>query len=343
MSANLFGNRFYGHRDAAWHTLGTVTQENMKAVDVLNMIGGYSFEKRPVMLMLNGTVQEVGDYAIVRSPVPDDPVERNFGYITDGYHVLQPLDICTIFDENVGQAVETLGMLGNGERLFLTWKLPEFDVKGDEIKVYGTTAVGYDAKFGANLYVLTTRIVCENTWNVAMNEAANTKEYGRGKVWVGKHTSPNIYRDLGIWMEHIQTEAESRALLTQNLFKKFADVPLHPENDKEEVYNMLFGIYPNPKGIPEYFPKKLMEEKQEKINKATESALRDRELVYRLFNGAGTAIDASCWGLFNAVTEYENWGRMSKKSPEVSVLFGARANSMDRASVVINDWIETRS
>jgi hypothetical protein len=337
-----FSNRFYGHKDAAWHKLGLVTQEDMNAVKVYGMLGGYTFEKRPTMVYLNGEMQDLGDFAIIRSVTKDDMVERKFGYAKKGYHIIQPLRVCELFDENVKQPVETLGMLGKGERVFLTWKLPEFDINGDEIKVFGFVACGYDALHGASLNVVTTRVVCENTWNVAINEAENTKEYGRGKVWMGRHNSPNIERDLGIWMEHVQLEAEGRANLTKNLFSKMAVTKLDPKQDKDEVYNLLFGIYPDPKKLPEYYPQKLVTEKQEKIDKGIETAEKDRDLVYSLFNGLGTAIDASAWGLFNSVTEYENWGRMTKKAPELSILLGARGNTMNRAADVIGKWIDSK-
>lgn len=338
MSHNIFGNRFYGHRDAAWHKLGFVTQESMTANETFAALGGYWFEKRPVTTVLNGVSVETGDFSIVRSACPDDPQERLMGYATPKYNIIQPQAVVDMFDRSVRQPVETMGMLGDGEKMFLTWELPEIDIKGDVVKVYGFIAAGYEPGQGASLNVVTTRVVCQNTWTAAMSEAMGekSKENGRGRVWTGKHNSPNVSRDLEIWMEHVQTEAEQRADAMYSMFHAFRATPITQQG---ELANLLFQVYPNPEPLPAYFPEKLRAERQARIDKAAELAERDRGLVEALFNGQGTAITGDVWGLFNSITEYENHGRNSKKEPEQSILFGDRAGTMTRAANVLNNWV----
>lgn len=337
MAHNIFSNRFYGHRQPAWHGLGMVTQEDMTANEVLTALGGgYWFEKRPVTVFMNGENVEVGDYAIVRSPVIDDPVERNFGYVTKQYNIIQPLTICELFDENVKQPVETFGMLGKGEKLFLTWKLPAFLVNGDEVNLNAFVACGYDGKFGASLYTVYTRVVCQNTFSIAVNEADNGKGYSK-KLWSGKHNSSNIERDLAIWLEHAQMSAENKAGIVREGFINMSNFEI---KNKETVFGILRQIYPTPPALPADYPEKLRAEKQEDIDKQTEYAENDVESVFSLFEGEGTAIDATGWGLFNAVTEYENWGRMTRKAPEYSIVLGNRANTMNKAMDIINNTIK---
>ncbi len=338
MAHNLFGERFYGHRDAAWHKLGIVTEEGMSANEAFAALGGYYFDKRPVTVTLNNVAAETGDFAVVRSACPDDPEERLMGFTTKAYQIIQPQEIVDMFDRSVKQAVETMGMLGKGERMFLTWGLPEIDIEGDVVKVYGFIGAGYEPGLGVSLNVVTTRVVCENTWCAAMAEAMGPKqkEQGRGRVWTGKHNSPNVGRDLEIWMEHVQTEAEQRANAMQDMFNAFRATPI---TDNKTLADLLFQIYPDPAPIPDYFPAKLRDEKQAKIDKVAELAERDRTMVESLFNGAGTQITGDAWGLFNAVTEFENYGRTSKKEPEYSILFGERANVMSRAATVLNGWV----
>jgi hypothetical protein len=335
---NLFGERFYGHRIPAWHSLGLTTQEDMTAVEALIALGGgYYFEKRPVTVSLNGNDQETGDFAIVRSATPDDATERIFGYVTKQYNIIQPLRICEIFDVSTNQPVETLGMLGKGEKIFLTWKLPDMNIKGDILNLYGFVAAGYDGKFGASLNLVKTRVVCQNTFSSAINEAESNKVQGQGKVWAGKHNSTNIERDLGIWMEHVQIRAEHQIQKEKELFTVMAETPM-PITDKNTIYNLLFGIYPNPEKLPEYFPEKLRKEKQEKIDELIEKSERDADAVMSLYNGEGTAIDATAWGLFNAVTEYENWGRSTKKNADSSIMIGNRSKTMSRALDVVGKY-----
>lgn len=333
---NLFGERFYGHRTKAWHQLGLVTEEDMTAVEALTALGGgYWFEKRPVTVSLNGGDQETGDFAIVRSATPDDATERIFGYVTKQYNIIQPLRICELFDENVFQPVETLGMLGKGEKIFLTWKLPDMDIKGDILNLYGFIASGYDGKFGASLNLVKTRVVCQNTFSSAVAEAESNKVQGQGKVWTGKHNSTNIERDLGIWMEYVQERAEFQLAKEKDLFVKMAETPME---DKDTIYNLLFKIYPNPAKLPDYYPDKLRQEKQDKIDEMIEKSERDADMVMSLFNGQGTAIDATAYGLFNSITEMENWARSTKKDASSSIMIGNRSKTMSIALDVIGKY-----
>ena len=103
--------------------------------------------------------------------------------------------------------------------------------------------------------------------------------------------------------------------------------------NKDEFYQILFGIYPNPRPLPRNYPEKLRAEKQEDIDTKTRYAERDRELVMELFAGGhGTAINGeNAWDAFNAVTEYENWGRMTKKDASLSLIQGNLSNTMNTA------------
>jgi len=333
MASNIFGNRFYGHREEAWHRLGIVTQENMTANEVLNLVGRYEFVKRPLILNLNGSEAETGDFAIVRTATYDDPIERNFGYITKHYNIIQPSEICKLFDDNVAQPVETMGMLGHGERIFLSWKLPIIDIKGDEIKIFGLIVVGYDGKYGANLHLATTRTVCQNTLALAISEKNAT--LGTGRVWSGRHNSKNVETNLGIWLEHVQSQAEEQSSMIKGLFLRLESTKLTADN---EVKGLLAQVYPLPAQLPAYYPKKLIASKQQVIDAKVEESERDRSLAYALFAGAGTKINNTCFGLLNAVVEYENYGGTIKKDIASSIVFGNRNNNMNRALNVIKEY-----
>lgn len=340
MSHNIaFGTNFYGHRDGGWHLLGDTSQEGRTAVEVFtNMPNQYYLEKTPNYIKVGDKWVATGDFALVRAEVPSDPQMRVFGHVTDRYNILQPMEVAEMFDRAVGEPVETMGMLGKGERLFLTWKLNQFKVLDfDPVDSFAFLAVGYDAKYGANLFNVFRRVVCRNTWAMAVAEAERLdKKAGMGRVWRGKHNSPNMQRDLEIWMEHLQSQAERDTEFAQQQFNKLATTNV----SKDEVYNLLFGIYPNPKPLPVNYPEKLRAEKQERIDVLTSYAERDRELVMALFGeGYGTGIEGkTLYDAFNAVTEYEDWGRMEKKDASVSKIMGNRANTKQRAMSLFYEY-----
>ena len=335
MAHNIFGNRFYGSRTPAWHKLGIVSDKDQSAVESLTAIGGgYWFEKRPVTVMLNGVSTETGDWAIVRSPLPDDAEERVFGYTTDRYELLQPLDACELFDTKVNRPVETLGMLGKGERMFLTWKMPSFDVvKDDTVNTYGFVALGFDAVMGSSLNVVTIRVVCQNTWMAAIREAENSKERGRGRIYSGKHTK-NMKFELGEWMGYVQAEAERQVAMTKDFFGRLAATPL---SEEKEVYQLLFAAFPDPEPLSStaYIPDSLRGKKVEKIEADKEIAERNRAGIANLLFGQGTQITPDYWGLFNATTEYFNYGQVEKKPASTSILMGNRATNMNAMAEVL--------
>lgn len=335
MAHNLFGNRFFGHREPAWHGLGVVSQTPMNGIEALTQIGGgHIVEKYPGFALIDGNYVPTGDFAIFRSPLPDDNVHRFFGHATDRYNVLSSLEVVELFDEKVKEPVETIGFLGKGERMFLTWTLPEFEVRsGDSVKMYGFIATGFDSLMGTSLNVVTVRVVCQNTWNSAISQAENNKERGKGRIWSAKHTSRNMKFELGEWMEMVNNDAKRKSELTQNFFKRLADTPLEKD---EEVYRLLFAAYPNPEEPTQNMPESLKKNAWEKYEKEMETVNNDRTGIYNLFSGSGTNITPDYWGLFNASTEWFNWGKMAKKPVEYSVVLGNRSNLMNKMADVLN-------
>jgi hypothetical protein len=55
--------------------------------------------------------------------------------------------------------------------------------------------------------------------------------------------------------------------------------------------------------------------------------------------GIKTEIDATAYGLFNCVTEMENWVRVEKKPSGDSLIMGNRAKTMNRATSVLKNWV----
>jgi hypothetical protein len=336
MTDNIEGDRVYLLRQPAWHGKGYVSQEEMGAMDALIAIGGgHYFEQRPVKVLLNGQEQETGDLAIIRSAVPDDPTERIFGFTTERYKLFQPLDAASLFDLKLGKPVETLGFLGHGERMFLTWSMENFEVvQADPINLYGFVALGFDSLLGCSLNITSVRVVCQNTWMSALQEAEsnNFKEKGKGQVWSGKHTSKNMQRDLGEWLGYVNQEAERQTSLVKDFFGKLVQFPI---TESKEALHLLNLAYPDPAPVPDYYPDTLRVEKQKSIDIKTEQVFEIREGILDLFDGDGTKISSDFYGLFNATTEYFNYVQKSKKDTINSRLFGNRANNMNAMAKVL--------
>jgi hypothetical protein len=329
----------------AWHELGKVFDHPISAEDAHTEIGGsYTLYKRPITTMLNGTETQVKNgFAIIRGATNKNPQEMVFGYSTDHYHIVQPIDIIKKFDEKVGVSIETIGFIQEGRKLFLTWKLPSFEViAGDQINVYGAVMVGFDTVFSTRLNIGTVRIVCENTFALALEEENAEKKLnrGRGTIYSSKHTNSNLKNELGEWMGCIHRNAEKQTNLAKSLFGKFAATPIVHERQAQDL---IYTAFPNPDPIPEVFPEALRIGKQMQIDEKTEARENMRNGIYDVFStSTGIAIDATYWGLFNAGTQYFNHILPSKKETSYSIMWGNRNGFMNRFAEVLKNDVEKK-
>lgn len=347
MSVNSFGGRMAIREDKngkAWHGLNGFSGEQSAIQTIETFSDGIPIFKKKETFFVSDDDQKfipTGDFAILRLPVKDDDKTRVIGYCTKNYHIVQAEDIAKSFDEKVGQPIETLGFLSKGEKMFLTWEMPKSIFVGgiDEVKLFGTVLAGFDAKVAISLSLLSWRVVCENTFNIANNFVKYSKtgqkdKNGQSVVWIGRHNSPNILRDLSAWMGHVQSEAEKQVAMTEGFFNLLHSTPI---DDKNVLKSLIEKIYPKPEELGSY-PAELRKEKEEKLEKERAKADVDQQEIQKLFGGQGIAIDATGWGLFNCVSQYENHIRDSKKDTANSIVFGNRSKQMNNTFGILLDY-----
>jgi hypothetical protein len=332
MPDNIYKNNVYSYKEPMWHNKGVVGTEQETCVQVYGKMEQVWFEKRAFSIVLNGQSFDSNQFAIVRN---SSGKERIIGTTKDRYKIVQPIEYCTIYDEAVGKPCETLGFLGSdGEKLFITSKLPSIDVYGDAIDLYQLLSIGFDGFYGVHQFVTVIRVVCNNTHAMAVSEASASKNQGRGALYNGRHNMPDHQKDLFAWLSYVEKESESMVNISKSLFTKMEESPM----TVDEAFGLTKFIYPNPENLPEFFPDDLREKKQAVIDADTEKAEESRDLVMELFKGAGIAINQTAYGLFNSVTEAENHHKASKKETTYSILLGNRHNIMENAMSVISDW-----
>lgn len=169
---------FFSVKERAWHNLGQIVQDYPTSAEALKFAGL--------------------DFSVVKSPnihrLPDgnEVVSNNsfFTFRSDNgailgdklgadYQVIQNTEAFNFFDEIVGGdgiLYETAGALGQGERIFITAKLPDYIKVGnnDLIEKYLFLTTSHDG-FGSITAAFTPiRIVCNNTLNAAMKNHSNS-------------------------------------------------------------------------------------------------------------------------------------------------------------------------
>lgn len=351
------GRNAYSYLSPMWHRLGTVGNVPMTAKAIMKEhFDIFPVLLRPAMVDLNVQVGETldpetgayiphyeqrqvesGFYAIVRGATPARPEEIVFDTCTERYHPLQPIEVAETFDESVKQYVETLAFLREGREMFISWKLPGFEVKpNDMLELYGIVRTGFDTKTGARLFTSVYRPVCANTINLAENWAtSNTnKKRNQGAIWRGKGVNRNLLRDLGYWLEHVQANALMQRDTVREFFTKIADTPVTVEDAKA----LVWMAFPDKDDVSSRYPSKLQSKKQEAIMAYNEAQGRTRDGIVALFEGAGTAITPDAYGLLNATSEWLCHYMKSKKEIAESVMFGARQQSSMQMIEVLREF-----
>lgn len=115
------------------------------------------------------------------------------GIVKDRYTPVQNVDAFTFFDSAIGKDKamwQTAGFFGNGERIFVSAKLPKnILVNGDPIENYLVFTTSHDGSSGVKILFTPIRVVCKNTLNAAIRSSSNYVSF--------RHTK-SVKENLGI-------------------------------------------------------------------------------------------------------------------------------------------------
>jgi len=336
MPAELFGDRFYGGRGkGAWHNRGFVDDLEHTADEAFDLIGRFDVMKLQLETIVtrgDGSHIETPHYALVRTPTSDDPTERIFGVVSGDYRLVNPQEFIDLVDARVRKPVETMLALKDGKHLIVTFKLPAFDVRGDEIENYLMAWSMMDGSTASGTSTQSLRVVCKNTFQAALAMSQNKASFVHDQ-W--------ILQRMGRWLEDVVQRAEAKLPQLAEAYDIMAAYRLTKDRPEapREIKHVIQQAYPS---LPQYVPDPtLSDEANEERTKRRASEIRivdeRRVQALELFKGAGTGMRnratwGTAWGLYQAVVELEDWKGGSKGDALAhSVLFGERADTKSRA------------
>lgn len=331
MSANINFNEttgqhsFFSVKQKAWHGLGQIVTDYPTSAEAIRYAGiDYTVVKRPLFTYDNENADgnPDSDLIIPEVEVPDyfatmrTDNEKVLGVVGKDYEVVQNTDAFAFFDALVGGGngikYETAGALGNGERIFITAKLPEHILVGrdDLIEKYLFLTTSHDGSGSITAAFTPVRIVCSNTLNAALGNMQGTVRI--------RHTANAKNR---LKQAH-QVLAKSNALSIQieQAFNRFANVRI---TDREVLRLIQMAMVPNKEAL-----KNLLEGNEDKLSTMFNNTCED-VFAYAMGNPtqhlettAGTV-----FGAYNAVTGYFQNVRKYKNTEEKikSVLMGGTA------------------
>ena len=322
MAHEIFGDRFLSNREPAWHGLGLVLEDRrVGAVEAFRLMGEYSIRTEQLVTKAG---LEAPRKAIIREATAKGEGEKVLGTVGPEFHPIGPLATCSIYDEAVGEPVETIGALRDGALLFISVKLPAFSVRGDEIQDYLLVVNPMDGGESARIVRTPVRVVCANT--LMMGESL-------GAVHYRVIHNENAQKQLHEWLHGLYQKSVAKAKLVQEACEVLATYRI----GATETAETLNRIYPEPRSARNTAPREIMLKRAEHRAYVSQHRAVAKEQVLELVGGKGRgseteAAKGTAWGLYNAVVEYEDyrWSRNPQQALESS-LFGPRADVKDIA------------
>lgn len=180
---------FFSVKEKAWHGLGQTVEQYPTSQEAIQHAGlDYEVVKSPLYTKGSGIIETANGIEIGSSELE---VPNNFanirtdnnavlGVVGKDYHIVQNREAFNFFDAIVGGGegilYETAGALGNGERIFITAKLPDYIRvgKGDDVTAkYIFLTTSHDGSGSITAAFTPIRIVCQNTLNASMRNMTN--------------------------------------------------------------------------------------------------------------------------------------------------------------------------
>lgn len=173
---------FVSAREDAWHNLGMTLPDTFTAEEAMThgLLGGWNVRKTPIVAVTEDGQQLAmpGRYAVIRNN-PVLPTQLDvLGNVGEAYKVIQNEEhaglLNALVDES-GAHFETAGAIDGGKKVFISMKLPgHINVGGvDRVENYIAAINSHDGSSAFVLMVTPIRIVCQNTMNLAFQNATN--------------------------------------------------------------------------------------------------------------------------------------------------------------------------
>lgn len=314
-SNDLGVDLFASYREVAWHGLGTVfTDEVTDYNEMLRLSGLNDWDVRAMPVaatVLDGEDEKILDarfvtpaQAIVATIGNENVV---LGVTGERYEIVQNEDAFSFIQSlHDGARWETAGALKGGRVVFGSIAFERdfvIDPSGvaDKVESYLLVHTSHDGSTALGGGITPVRVVCANTLNVALGNIRNTFKF--------RHTS--TVKDRMV--------AEAQMWRQANTFMDAFEVEAQALYQKSVTDKAYFDI------VSELFPK------PEADVRGSLAKWEKRQEVYaQAWNGQPNAgIKNTAWGVFNALTEANQWGRNIRKGDKGAESFAAAGAGFD--------------
>lgn len=268
--------------EKAWHGLGTYVNEAMTAAEAIELGGlNYLVEKKKVTVAGGKIIP--GIYATVRS---DNNVP--LGLVSETYEIVQNHEAFEFFDPIIGRdeaIFQTAGVLGKGERIFITAKLPkDIVIKGESIENYLLLTSGHNGRYSIKVGFTPVRVVCNNTLSTALMGLQNSVTIMHSKN--AKENLKDASRVMGM--------ASKNVMALSDVFGKMAKVKITDDKLREYIETVMK-------------PRKETVSGEDFSKQFTEKVDRIYDFAKNHETQLTDATKGTVWGAYNAISGYYGW------------------------------------
>lgn len=257
------------------------------------------------------------------------------GIVKERYTPVQNTEAFTFFDSAIGKdkAIwQTAGFFGNGERIFVSVKLPKnIFVQGDPVENYLVFTTSHDGSSGVKILFTPIRIVCQNTLNAAIDSSTNYVSF--------RHTK-SVHSNLDIAAE-ILGICDNKIVALQESFNAMKKIRMSDEKAQQIFANVIltedeqFRIKQTGHTIGQIITRDWRAIDDSQVSMKKVNTLSEMNNYY--FAGVGQReIIGSAWGVYNAVTGYySNIDNSEGIKRMDSLLYGDKSRKIELAGNLI--------
>tara|TARA_R100001163_G_C5056974_1_gene193470 strand:+ start:364 stop:1410 length:1047 start_codon:yes stop_codon:yes gene_type:complete len=335
-NTDLFGNNLQT-RTRAWSRTATRSfsaKDKVTVKDGLQELGLLAdLEKVPLKAHLkNGDIDDTSKYAIYRKPTKQDKKYRQISdRVGKDYEILQPSQLAKILDPISKQyPVETIGVDGNGKKLYMTLNLGNSKIANEDHELYWLIVDSRDGQGKFHMAFTPIRVVCQNALVSARDSASITLALNHRK---GIHSE---VKDFSRMFNQLLTKQEDtiqtmNSMATNKLKKKDVTEIIEHAYQEPKVSQRI-NNRKNLEMSPKMIKKQLEDFSVHEKKKSNVQIIRDNAMDrYNVFNEEHPKLARTSWAVYNAIVETEDFRRNRGNSANGFLPNGERAINKMRA------------
>lgn len=304
---------FASHREPAWHGLGQVfTEEVTDSSRMLDLAGlsGWDVRELPIAV----TAADETDILEARFVSPAKAIVATIGsenvvlgVTGERYEIVQNEEAFSFLQSlHDGARWETAGAIKGGRVVFGSMAFDRdfvLDPEGvsDKVSSYLLVYTSHDGSTGVAGGVTPVRVVCQNTLNCALGSIKQTfKMRHTSTIAERMSAEADLWRTANTYMDAFEVEAQA-------MFAQSAT--------DADYFGIVENLFPKPEADVKGAVKK-WETRQETFSQAWKGA-------------PNAGIRNTAWGVFNALTEANQWGRNVRNTDNGAENFAAAGAGFD--------------